>query len=176
MEVRELFMGIVRNEHEKDIDAVRDLNEAAFEGAAEAELVDLLRERADPYLALVEESKEGLIRGHIVFTPVTHIDRSDLRILGLGPMAVLPEFQRSMIGSALVTKGLEVCREKGFGGVVVLGHPEYYPRFGFVPASQYGIRSEYDVPDEVFMALELREGYLTDAAGLVKYHPAFGEV
>lgn len=169
-------MGIVRNEHEKDIDAVRDLNEAAFEGAAEAELVDLLRERADPYLALVEESKEGLIRGHIVFTPVTHIDRSDLRILGLGPMAVLPDFQRKSIGSGLVWEGLELCSARGFGAVVVLGHPEYYPRFGFVPASRFGIRSEYDVPDEVFMALEIEEGYLANAAGLVKYHPAFGEV
>lgn len=166
----------VRIEEERDVRAIRAVNEAAFETAAEADLVDLLREHSDPYIALVNESEEGLVRGHIVFTPVTHSERPDLRILGLGPMAVLPEFQRSMIGSALVTKGLEVCREKGFGGVVVLGHPEYYPRFGFVPASQYGIRSEYDVPDEVFMALELREGYLTDAAGLVKYHPAFGEV
>lgn len=168
-------MNIVRKEHENERPAVRAVLEAAFETPAEADLVDILRERANPYIALVEKS-EGLVRGHIVFTPMTHGERPGLKIAGLGPMAVLPEFQREGIGSALVTEGLDLCSDLGFGAVVVLGHPEYYPRFGFVPASRFGIRGEYDVPDEVFMAVELEEGYLADAAGLVRYHSAFGEV
>lgn len=168
-------MDTVRKENENERAAVRAVHEAAFETPAEADLVDLLREHADPYIALVE-GFEDLVRGHIVFTPVTHDNRPDLRILGLGPMAVLPAYQGGAIGSVLVTEGLELCEHRGFGAVVVLGHPEYYPRFGFVPASRFGIRSEYDVPEEVFMAMELKEGYLSDAAGLVKYHPAFGEV
>ena len=171
----EVLMITTRREHECDAEAVRNVHEEAFENSAEADIVELLRERAEPYIALVEESESGLVRGHIVFTPITHDERPDLRILGLGPMAVLPAHQRTSIGSALVTEGLKHCRAKGFGAVVVLGHPEYYPRFGFVPASCFGISSEYDVPDEVFMALELQAGYLADASGIVKYHPSFGE-
>jgi putative acetyltransferase len=88
-------------------------------------------------------------------------------------MAVLPEMQRRAIGSALVRRGLEEILAEGFDAVVVLGHPHYYPRFGFLPASRFGLRCEYDVPDEVFMALELRNGSLEHAAGMVRYHPAF---
>lgn len=162
----------IRSEAEDDIEAIRSVNVSAFETSAEADLVDLLRELADPYIAFVEES-DGLVRGHIVFSPVTHSNRPDLGILGLGPMAVLPDFQKRGIGSALVERGLDECRKTGAGAVVVLGHPEYYPRFGFEPASRFGIRCEYDVPDEVFMAMELKQGYLDDATGIVKYHPAF---
>ena len=91
-------------------------------------------------------------------------------------MAVRPEFQKQGIGSQLIERGLEQCRAAGQACVVVLGHPEYYPRFGFVPASRYGIRCEYDVPDEVFMIIELRDGALEGCAGIVKYQPEFNEV
>ncbi len=164
-----------RKELESDRLGVRAVNEAAFETTAEAHLVDLLRDQASPYIALVEE-KDGLIRGHIVFTPVTHEERPDLKILGLGPMAVLPEFQRGRIGTVLVLEGLDRCTANGFGAVILVGHPAYYQRFGFVPASRFGLKCQYDVPDDVFMAIELEEGYLSNAAGLVKYHPAFSEV
>jgi len=89
-------------------------------------------------------------------------------------MAVLPTHQRRGIGSALVRQGLERCRRMGCSAVVVLGHPEYYPRFGFVPASRYGISSEYDVPDEVFMAIEIEPGALQGLSGRAAYDDAFG--
>lgn len=96
--------------------------------------------------------------------------------MGLAPMAVMPAAQRRGIGSALIRSGLERCAQLGYSAVVVLGHPEYYPRFGFVPASRFGIGCEYEVPDEVFMALELEPGALTGMSGTIRYHPAFAEV
>lgn len=89
-------------------------------------------------------------------------------------MAVLPSFQKQGIGSALVREGLDQCRQLGCDAVVVLGHAHYYPRFGFVPASGYGIRCEYDVPDEVFMLVELQPGSLQGLSGRVIYNEAFG--
>ena len=96
--------------------------------------------------------------------------------LGLAPMAVAPEYQQQGIGSALVRSGLEHCRAAGYKAVIVLGHPRYYPRFGFVPASHFNIRSQYDAPDEAFMALELEPGALGEIGGVVKYHPLFDQV
>ena len=96
--------------------------------------------------------------------------------IGLGPMSVLPSLQRGGIGSKLVINGLQECQNLGNEIVIVLGHPEYYPRFGFIPASNYGIKCEYDVPDEVFMALELHPGALSGRSGIVKYQPEFNEV
>jgi putative acetyltransferase len=151
------------------------VNESAFETPAEASLVDALRERADPLVSLVAE-EGGAIVGHIVLSPMSLPGHPELVIMGLGPMAVTPDRQRRGIGSALVRSGLEECRELGVGAVCVLGHPSYYPRFGFESASRFGIGSEYDVPDEAFMALELQPGYLANAAGTIRYHPAFGEL
>jgi putative acetyltransferase len=96
--------------------------------------------------------------------------------IGLAPMAVLPELQRQGIGSLLVKTGLEACRKAGHKGVVVLGHPDYYPRFGFVPASKYGITCEYDAPDETFMAIELCQGALQGQAGIARYQPEFNNL
>ena len=97
-------------------------------------------------------------------------------LVALAPIAIVPEHQRRGVGSALVRAGLDACRRGGAEGVVVLGHPEYYPRFGFVPASRYGISGEYDAPDEAFMALELRAGALRDRPSggwRVRYAPQF---
>ncbi len=91
-------------------------------------------------------------------------------------MAVLPSFQKRGIGSLLVERGLSILKKAGHRGVVVLGHPQFYPRFGFAPARTFGIRCEYNVPDEVFMALELYAGGLKDCAGLAKYQPEFAGV
>ncbi len=96
--------------------------------------------------------------------------------MGLGPLSVIPERQGEGIGSALVMAGLEKCKELGYGAVIVLGHPGYYPRFGFMPSVNYGISSEYDVPPEVFMVLELQPGYLQNAPGIIQYHVAFNGV
>jgi putative acetyltransferase len=88
-------------------------------------------------------------------------------------MAVLPPYQRRGIGSQLVEAGLTPCHNTPYGVVVVLGHPHYYPRFGFAPAKPLGMVWEHDVPEEVFMVPEVREGALTQTKGVVKYHPAF---
>ena len=114
--------------------------------------------------------------GHILFSPVTVEHSSKPALVGLAPMAVAPGYQRQGIGSALVREGLARCRAAGVEGVVVLGHVEDYPRFGFVPAAQFGLRCEYDVPADVFMALELSPGAFSDVSGLVRYHQAFGKV
>ena len=90
-------------------------------------------------------------------------------------MAVLPDYQRRGIGSALVHAGLRRCAEIGFGAVVVLGHARYYPRFGFEPASRFDLTSTYDVPDDVFMALALVDGALHGTTGVVHYDPAFAD-
>jgi putative acetyltransferase len=114
--------------------------------------------------------------GHILFSPVTLSSEPEVAMMGLAPMAVVPTRQRHGIGAALVRTGLEACRRMGGAAVVVLGHPEYYQRFGIVPASAFGLVTEYDVPDDVFMALELRAGALRGKAGMVRYHPAFARM
>lgn len=163
---------IVRRERPADHPAVFAVHAAAFGTPAEARLVTALREQARPLLSLVAE-QAGRVVGHILFSPVT-VDRTDGKlIMGLAPMGVLPDRQRNGIGTALVQTGLDRCRELGACAVVVLGHPHYYPRFGFEPASRFGLRCEYDVPDEVFMALELQSGALGEPLGLARYHPAF---
>jgi len=169
-------MVVVRREEPRDIPAVRYVNERAFGRPAEANLVDALRGRQKVTLSLVAVQDDQVL-GHILFSPITiEAGEKVFHAVGLAPMAVLPERQRQGIGSLLVRIGLAECRKAGYECVVVLGHPEYYPRFGFVPASKYGMTCEYDVPDEVFMAIELREGALLGRAGTAKYQPEFNEV
>jgi len=165
----------IRVEKEIDRVAVHAVNVAAFETPAEAELVDVLRERAQPVISMVAE-ENGSIVGHIMFSPVHLSGHRGLKIMGLGPMAVMPEYQNRGIGSALVTTGLKKCKEMGNIAVVVLGHPDFYPRFGFSPSSKFGIDSEYDVPEAYFMAMELRLNSLNGKTGKVTYHKAFRNV
>ncbi len=165
---------LIRAEQHGDREAIFALNNSAFDTPSEANLVDSLRTQATPIISLVAE-QDGEVIGHILFSPVTLVGHSDITILGLGPMAVAPEHQHQGIGSALVQAGLEHCRELGVEAVVVLGHPTYYPRFGFVPASRFAIDSEYDAPDEAFMALELKAGRLSGTPGRVKYHRVFSD-
>lgn len=120
---------------------------------------------------------DGLVVGHILFSRVTiQSNQAELTGIGLAPLTVLPERQNQRIGSMLIEEGLRRCREEGYRFVVVLGHPGYYPRFGFVPASRLNVKSEYNVADEVFMAMELAPGALSGCAGLAKYQPEFNEV
>jgi putative acetyltransferase len=169
-------MIVIREEKPEDAADIRQVNEQAFGQAAEANLVDALRAHGKVTLSLVAE-QDGKIVGHILFSPVTITAREQgWPAAGLAPMAVLPEFQKQGIGSQLIQRGLDECRDAGIACVAVLGHPDYYPRFGFVPASNYGIRCEYDVPDEVFMIIELRNGALNDCAGVIRYQPEFNEV
>ena len=166
----------IRYEKPQDISAIRRVNEAAFETGTESDLVDALRDKKAHIISMVAE-KENRIIGHILFSPVTlTVEGSEITLLGLAPMAVFPEYQKQGIGSKLVEDGLEESRRKGYPAVVVLGHPDYYPRFGFVPSQKYNITSEYDVPPEVFMVLELQPGALSDLSGIAKYHGAFAEL
>ncbi len=162
----------IRTQSAEDDSAVRQVNEAAFPTPVEADLIERLRAEADPVISLVAED-DGAIVGHILFSPATLAADSDFVAFALGPMAVLPARQRQGIGSNLVRAGLDECARLGCRAVFVLGHPDYYPRFGFVPASRYGIVSQFEVPDEVFMALELEPGALAGKAGKMRYHAAF---
>jgi len=165
----------IRAEVEKDWLAVKAVNESAFNSSAEADLVAELREKARPVISLVAEDRGGIV-GHILFSPVLLTGHPDLKIMGLAPMAVSPDHQGQGVGTALVRAGLKECKNLGFGAVVVVGHPEYYPRFGFTPAVLFALSCEFDVPEEAFMALELQNGYLGGASGKVQYHPAFKNV
>lgn len=162
----------VRPELPTDAEAVRAVNQAAFETNTEANLVELLHEQASRLISLVADDS-GSIVGHILFSPAVLLGHPGVKIMGLAPMAVLPARQRRGIGSTLVRAGLDACTQLGFAAVIVLGHAKYYPRFGFQPASRFALGCEYDVPDDVFMALELEPGILTGKTGTIRYHPAF---
>jgi putative acetyltransferase len=169
-------MLFIRGERPEDIAAIHEVHELAFGRPAEADLVDALRASRKAMLSLVAVEDDRIV-GHILFSPVT-MDAAERMFpaVGLAPMAVLPERQRRGIGSQLVKAGLLECRNAGYECVVVLGHPTYYPRFGFVPASRYGLKSEYEVPDEAFMVLAWHEGVLQDRRGVIRYQSEFCRV
>ena len=165
----------IREEAPGDIESIFRVNDQAFETNAEARLVDLLRERGKAVISLIAEVG-GEIVGHILFSTVS-IDppAKNWNALGLAPLAVIPSHQRQGIGGALIEAGLENCRKLGIELVVVLGHPTYYPKFGFTKASDYGLANEYQA-DEAFMVSELSPGVLEKYEGLVKYAHEFNEI
>lgn len=165
----------IRTEQPTDIKKIRDINKKTFDTEAEARLVDALRDSKVEIISLVAE-KDGQIIGHILFSPVSLNEETDIKIMGLAPMAVLPDQQNKGVGSQLVQEGLEVCKKAGYEAVAVLGHSEYYPRFGFLPSTEFGITSEFDVPSEVFMIKELKRGVLAGREGIISYHRIFKEL
>ena len=165
----------IRPERPDDGAAVRLVNQLAFGGNEEADIVEGLHRAQAVVVSLVAEMGIDIL-GHILFSPVVVERANGKRLVGLAPMAVAPDHQKKGIGSRLVREGLARCGAAGVDGVVVLGHAEYYPRFGFVPAAQFGLRCEYDVPVDVFMALELTHDALGGVSGLVRYHAAFAAV
>jgi putative acetyltransferase len=165
---------IVRPETPSDYEAIGELLRSAFGGADESRLVRSLRASDNyvPDLALVAE-ENGKVVGHIVFSYVTLKDDEEFRVLALAPMAVTPGCQRRGIGGALVEAGLERADDRGEPLVVVVGHPTYYPRFGFEPARRYGIEPpSTDFPDTAFMVRRLSR-YSERHRGRVVYPPAF---
>jgi putative acetyltransferase len=164
----------IRPETPADIPAIRVVNERAFGGPAEAHLVDSLRAANKAAVSLVAVQGDQVV-GHILFSPITVANApTTFRGVGLAPMSVLPEFQRTGIGSRLVRDGLAACQRAGYDIVVVLGHVHYYPRFGFSTAKDHGLENEYQAED-AFMALELKKGMLETVSGLVRFAPEFQE-
>jgi putative acetyltransferase len=171
----------IRLERANDIEAIDNLLKRAFGGTEESTLVRALRasDYFVPPLALVAEAveEEGANRivGYILFSRISIETRDGVvPALALAPMAVAPEQQRQGIGTQLVETGLEACRQLGHSIVVLVGHPEYYPRFGFELARAYDLDLPFAVPDEAFMALELMPGALNAArGGRVRFSPPF---
>ena len=162
---------IIREEAPQDREAIRLTNRLAFAGEDEAALVDRLRDSGAAALSLVAVL-DGSVVGHILFSNlVIETALGAVGALSLAPMAVKPELQRQGIGSALVLRGLERCREQGHSIVVVLGHPGYYPRFGFSAKLAENLHGPYS--GKAWMALELKESPLNGVRGTVRYPEAF---
>ncbi|MBT2506052.1 N-acetyltransferase [Streptomyces sp. ISL-98] len=161
-----------RAETSADVSAVREIVLAAFETALEADLVDALRTDSSwiDGLSIVATDQDGKLVGHALLTRC-HID--DTPALCLAPVSVLPEYQRTGAGSAAIRTALQAAKDMGEHFVTVLGHPAYYPRFGFTRASAHGIGLTVDVPDEAMMALALDAGHPLPS-GTVRYAAPFG--
>jgi putative acetyltransferase len=168
----------IRPEHDSDIPAIRAVNVEAFGRPDEANLVDALRVKNVIILSLVATLDRHVV-AHVIFTPITIEDPNSGSMtngIGLGPVAVLPSYQNKGIGSHLIQEGLTQCRHLGHEICIVLGHPEYYPRFGFSPSEQFGITSSLEVPAEAFMVAELIPGALHGIRGIARYHSEFDSV
>ena len=165
----------IRKEERGDIGIIRHVNKQAFGQEDEADIIEKLRKRNILSISLVALDG-GEIVGHIAFSPVI-IESADssFQAMALGPMSILPEHQRRGIGSRLVRAGLEECRNLGHDIAVLVGHPEYYPRFGFVPARPKGIKCEFEAPDEAWMVVELGENALAGRQGTAIFQPEFRE-
>ena len=162
---------IIRPESEKDYQVIKEINDAAFNQNNESLLIEQLRESPDfiPDLSLVAEM-EGKIAGHILFYPVKINDgNAEYITLSLAPMAVHPDYQRKGVGGKLITEGKRRAKAMRYDSIIVIGHPEYYPKFGFEKASCFNIRPPFDIPEVAFLALELNEGALKNIRGFVEY-------
>lgn len=172
----------IRQEKETDYKVSESLIEKAFKNAEYSDqkehlFVAKLRKSGDfvPELSLVAEL-DGVIVGHIMLTKlIIENEENRYSTLALAPVSVLPEYQNKGVGSKLISESLKIAKEIGFKSVIVLGHDKYYPRFGFKPASKWGIKAPFEVQDENFMALELEDGGLADIKGTVVYSKEFFE-
>jgi putative acetyltransferase len=163
---------LFRNEQDRDREQVRSVNESAFGRCDEADLIAGLRAEGVILLSLVAESNSQIV-GHILFSRMSiETAQGSVAAVSLAPMAVLPSHQRQQVGSCLVRQGLSELRNRGEAIVIVLGHKDYYPRFGFASETARHLVSPF--PSDVFMALELSDGTLTNVRGAVKYPAAFG--
>ena len=163
----------IRDERPADIAAVRIIHRLAFAQDQEANIVDALRANGAAVLSLVA-LVEGRVVAHIIYSPLAIA--GGITGVGLGPMAVHPLHQGRGIGSKLIAEGRRRLEQLGYPFIIVVGHPGYYPRFGFVPARDRGIGCEWDLPDDVFMVLVLDEAQMQGVAGQAKYRHEFSTV
>jgi putative acetyltransferase len=168
---------IIRTEETKDYQDVYTLNYEAFGGRDdESRLIERIRtsEFFVAELSLVAEL-EGKILGNILLSKAIVVDEDkNYEVIVLAPIAVKPEFQRTGVGRKLILEGLKRCRELGYNLVLLIGHPEYYPKFGFKPARQFQLElRQFEVSDKVFMVCELVEGALRNIKGELIYPEAF---
>jgi putative acetyltransferase len=162
----------IREEHAGDISEIRELNQQAFGQAQEGNIVDALRSNGAALLSLVATLDDHVV-GHILYSPVS---LSGVDGAALGPMAVLPQHQRQGIGSKLIDEGNRRLKESGCPFIIVVGHANFYPRFGFKPASTRAITCEWEIPDEAFMVLTLDHARMAGVSGLAQYRPEFSTV
>ena len=162
----------VREERADDVSAIRYVNRRAFGQEQEGNIVDALRSNGAALLSLVAIVNDRLV-GHIMYSPICVGEATGA---ALGPMAVLPEHQHHGIGSKLVEAGNRKIKEAGYPFIIVLGHADYYPRFGFMPAAHHGIVCEWDVPQDVFMLFVLDQEKMQGVSGLAKYRHEFSSV
>jgi len=171
---------VIRAERKEDFDKISEINDQAFGLTDEGNLIINLRKKKDfnAHLSLVAvDTDNDKTVGHILFYPIKIKARNcEYQTLSLAPMSVLPEFQRKEIGSKMVTEGLIRAKNQGYKSVIVLGHVDFYPRFGFQPASRWGINCPFDIANEAFMALELIEKGLDRSEGVVVYPKEFDDV
>jgi putative acetyltransferase len=155
---------------------VHQVNELAFGGSAEADIIDRLRQTCPDFISSVAVV-DGRIVGHILFTPAwLESPHGQVNGMGLAPLAVLPEYQNQGVGGKLTQAGLLEMQEAGWPFVIVLGHPGYYPRFGFELAAKYSIRCEYnDVPEEAFMITVFDQNVLHPEGAVAHYRPEWAE-
>ena len=169
----------IRKEEENDFLDVYELNRNAFEQETEPKLVDLLRKSNAfiPELSVVATIDKKVV-GHILFTKIKIKENNgnEFDSLALAPMAVRPDLQNMSIGGQLIRYGLDKAKELGHKSVIVLGHENYYPKFGFLPAEKWKIKAPFDVPANVFMGIELVENGLAGISGTVQYPKEFDMV
>jgi putative acetyltransferase len=164
-----------REERQDDVEAIRKVNLDAFGQSTQADIVDRLRQNCPDVLSLVAVLDDQVV-GHILFSPAVIESAEPLLGMGLSPLAVLPEQQCGGVGSMLIQKGLDVLKGRSCPFVIVFGHPDYYPRFGFERASLHGVRSQWEgVPDEAFMILALDENAMQGVSGVARYRSEFDE-
>ena len=163
----------IREERADDVAAVRNMNRRAFGQDQESNIVDALRANGAALLSLVATLDDRVV-GHIMYSPLTI--GGNVTGAALGPMAVLPEHQRQGIGSKLVKVGNQKLKDAGYPFIIVVGHADYYPRFGFKRANEHGITCEWDLPDDVFMLLVLDQAKMESVSGLATYRHEFSSV
>jgi len=168
---------IIRTEINSDFTQVHEVNFVAFGNREdEAELVRRIRSTSNfvPQLSIVAEVNEEIV-GHLLLSKAEVVEGNNLHeVIVLAPVAVRPGYQKQGIGTKLINEGLKRCKELGFYIVLLIGHPSYYPKFGFKPARKYDLElRQFEVPDEVFMVCELKEDVLNNIKGELKYPSAF---